>query len=144
MASRSRRQPAISPVAPKRSHDQRMDALRRANVIRSARAIVKVALRDPEVDGRQLLVDLVADPRSVGRLVALGPDAPDDVLDTMAVNALLKAARGIGRVKAAQMLKEAQTSPSKTLGGLSDRQRAELVILIRRRVKRHNPKGPQA
>ncbi len=37
-----------------------------------------------------------------------------------------------GRVKANRVLQQCRISPSKTIGGLTDRQRAELVELLRR------------
>ena len=38
-----------------------------------------------------------------------------------------------GRVKVNRILNQCRISPSKTIGGLSERQRAELVALLRRR-----------
>ena len=46
---------------------------------------------------------------------------------------LLLAVPKYGRVKVNKILAQCRISPSKTLGGLSERQRAELVALMRRR-----------
>jgi hypothetical protein len=70
-------------AAPERSLDQRMEALKRANDIRSKRA--------------QLKRDLKAN-----------------------------------KVKTNRILNQCRISPSKTIGGLSERQRAELVAQLRK------------
>jgi hypothetical protein len=46
---------------------------------------------------------------------------------------LLLAVPKYGRVKVNKILSQCRISPSKTLGGLSERQRGELVTLLRRR-----------
>ncbi len=46
---------------------------------------------------------------------------------------LLLAVPKYGRVKVNKILSQCRISPSKTLGGLSERQRGELVTLMRRR-----------
>jgi hypothetical protein len=46
---------------------------------------------------------------------------------------LLLAVPKYGRVKVNKILSQCRISPSKTLGGLSERQRRELVALMRRR-----------
>ena len=45
---------------------------------------------------------------------------------------MLMAVPKFGRVKAARMLNQCRISQSKTVGGLSDRQRAELIGLFNR------------
>ena len=45
---------------------------------------------------------------------------------------ILMAVPKFGRVKATRFLTQARISQSKTVGGLSDRQRAELIGLLRR------------
>ena len=45
---------------------------------------------------------------------------------------MLMAVPKLGRVKAARLLNSCRISQSKTVGGLSDRQRAELVSLFNR------------
>ena len=99
-------------TAPERSHDQRMDALQRANVIRTARA--------------QLKRDLKAGKVSIAELLA----APPEYLETAKVIDMLLAVPKYGRVKANKVLTTCRISPSKTIGGLSERQRTELVALL--------------
>ncbi len=101
-------------TAPERSHDQRMDALQRANVIRSARAQLKRDLKAGAVS----IADVLHEP-------------PDYVL-TAKVYDMLMAVPKLGRVKAMRLLNQCRISQSKTVGGLSDRQRAELLGLFDR------------
>jgi hypothetical protein len=100
--------------APKRSLDQRMEALQRANDIRVRRAKLK---KDLKV-GR-------------ARIEAILSDPPEYVL-TAKVFDMLMAVPKFGRVKAARFLNQCRISQSKTVGGLSDRQRAELIGLFNR------------
>jgi hypothetical protein len=102
-------------AAPERSREQRMEALRKANEVRSYRAVVKRELGA----GRQPLVPLLS--------------APPAELETMKVYELLLALPKVGRVKANRVLATCRISPSKTLGGLSERQRGEILGLLRRR-----------
>lgn len=101
------------PEAPERSLDQRMEALKRANGVRSARAQLKRDLKA----GRTSIHDLLASP-------------PDYVL-TAKVFDMLLAVPKYGRVKANRVLKQCKVSPAKTIGGLSERQRAELIARLR-------------
>lgn len=100
---------------PDRSLSQRMEALQRANDVRHDRAVLKRELKA----GRVRLADLLVD--------------PPEYLWTAKVFDLLLAAPKIGRVKANKILTGARISPSKTIGGLSDRQRRELAGMQRRR-----------
>ncbi len=102
-------------AAPERSLHQRMEALQRANDIRSRRAQLKRDLKA----GRQPIHELLLD--------------PPEYLLTAKVFDLLLAVPKYGRVKASKILSQCRISPSKTLGGLSERQRGELVTLMRRR-----------
>jgi hypothetical protein len=102
-------------AAPERSLVQRMDALQRANEIRSRRAQLKRDLKA----GRQPIAELLLD--------------PPDYLETAKVFDLLLAVPKYGRVKVNKILSTCRISPSKTIGGLSQRQRTELVDLMRRR-----------
>jgi hypothetical protein len=104
-----------SVAAPERSLMQRMEALQRANEIRTRRAQLKRDLKA----GRQLIQELLLE--------------PPDYLQTAKVLDLLLAVPKYGRVKANKILSQCRISPSKTLGGLSERQRGELVALMRRR-----------
>ncbi len=107
--------PAKLIAAPERSLVQRMDALQRANDIRSRRAQLKRDLKA----GRQPIHELLL--------------SPPEYLETAKVFDLLLAVPKYGRVKVNKILTHCRISPSKTIGGLSQRQRAELVDLMRRR-----------
>jgi hypothetical protein len=63
------------------------------------------------------------------QLVAVLLDPPAEV-ETMKVLDLMLAAPKIGRVKANKVLTRERVSPSKTVGGLSSRQRAQLVTAL--------------
>ena len=97
------------PATPERSLDQRMAALEIANEARALRA--------------QFKRDLKASRASIGELL-LDPPA---FLQTAKVFDMLLALPKVGRVKAAKIMNECRVSSTKTFGGLSDRQRAELA-----------------
>jgi len=101
-------------AVPERSHEQRVRALRSANEIRSS--------------GAQLQRDLKAGKAAVENLL-LHP--PDDVMSAKAFDMILAVPK-YGRVKANKILTQCRISPSKTIGGLSERQRGELVSQLRR------------
>src|SRR5215467_1128161 len=103
-----------SNTAPERSLNQRMDALARANQIRIKRA--------------QLKRDLKAGRRSIHSLLL----DPPEYVETAKVFDMLLAVPKYGRVKTNRILNQCRISPSKTIGGLSERQRTELVSLLRR------------
>jgi len=100
--------------APVRSLDQRMDALKRANDIRVRRAQLKKDLKDGRVQVDSILQD------------------PPDYVSTAKVIDILMAVPKFGRVKAARFLNTCRISQSKTVGGLSERQRTELIGLFHR------------
>jgi len=100
--------------APLRSLDQRMEALKRANDIRVRRAQLKKDLKDGRAQIEAVLLD------------------PPDWVETAKVFDMLMAVPKLGRVKAARLLNSCRISQSKTVGGLSERQRAELVSLFNR------------
>ena len=91
-----------------------MDALKRANEIRTR---ARPAQARPQGGTR-------ADPR-------LLLDPPEYLL-TAKVFDLLLAVPKYGRVKVNRILTHCRISPSKTIGGLSERQRNELVSYLRR------------
>jgi hypothetical protein len=97
-----------------RSLAQRQDALQRANVVRARRAVLKKDLKA----GRVQLVDLVRQ--------------PPEFIDTMKLFDLILATPKYGRVKVNKVLTQCRCSPSKTVGGLSERQRDEIARLLRR------------
>jgi hypothetical protein len=101
-------------AVPERTREQRMKALRRANEIRSARAQLKRDLKAGKVKIEQLL-----------------RDPPEYVLSAKAFD-MIVAVPKYGRVKANKILTQCRISPSKTIGGLSERQRGELVAFLRR------------
>jgi hypothetical protein len=98
--------------APERSLDQRMEALQRANEIRSLRAQLKRDLKSGSVS----LVDVIA--------------SPPEFVQTAKVFDMLLAVPKYGKVKATRFLTHCRISQGKTIGGLSDRQRAELIELL--------------
>jgi hypothetical protein len=100
--------------APERSLNQRMDALQRANEIRSQRAQLKRDLKGGRISIHTLIL------------------SPPKYLETAKVLDLLMAVPKYGRVKANKVLGTCRISPSKTIGGLSARQRDEHVAALRR------------
>jgi hypothetical protein len=100
--------------APERSLNQRMDALQRANQVRTQRAQLKRDLKGGRITIDSLLLN------------------PPSYLGTAKVLDMLLAVPKYGRVKANKVLGTCRISPSKTIGGLSERQRNELVSLLRR------------
>jgi len=106
--------PRMNSQAPERSLDQRMDALRRANEIRSRRAELKKELKS----GRASITEIIA--------------APPDYVLTAKVFDMLMAVPKYGKVKATRFLNHCRISQGKTIGGLSDRQRSELLELLQR------------
>ncbi len=92
-----------------------MRALEMANQIRTKRAQLKRDLKAGKVKIDALLLD------------------PPEWLDSAKVFDIILAVPKYGRVKVNRILNQCRISPSKTIGGLSERQRAELVALLRRR-----------
>ena len=114
MPSATNTAPKQHSAAPERSLIQRMDALQRANEIRSKRAQLKRDLKGSRVTIHQVLLE------------------PPEWVETAKVFDMLLAVPKYGRVKANKILQTCRISPSKTIGGLSDRQRAELVGMLRK------------
>ena len=106
--------PQTQVQAPARSLDQRMEALKRANDIRVKRAQLKKDLKAGRVLVEQIL------------------GSPPEYVETAKVFDMLLAVPKYGRVKVNKILQQCRISPSKTIGGLSERQRTELVSLLRR------------
>lgn len=105
---------------PPRSLVQRLEALDRANAVRIKRAALKRELKA----GRMSVVELI--------------ERPPEYIESMKVIDLLLAAPKLGRVKVNRILMHCRISPSKQLGsgqpfggGLSQRQRDELICLLR-------------
>lgn len=97
---------------PDRSLQQRREALARANRVRAYRARLKVEMKRGERSLRPLLL------------------SPPAELVSMRVFDLLVAVPKVGRVKAGRVLRQAGVSPSRTVGGLSARQRSELLLRL--------------
>jgi hypothetical protein len=91
-----------------------MRALEMANEIRTKRAQLKRDLKGGKVKIDVLLLD------------------PPEWLGSAKVFDIILAVPKYGRVKVNRILNGCRISPSKTIGGLSERQRAELVALLRR------------
>ena len=87
---------------------QRREALQRANAVRAQRAQLKRDLKE----GRCAVDVLLADPPAC--------------VQTAAVAALLLALPKYGPVKINKLLAECRIAPTKTVGGLTPRQREEL------------------
>lgn len=108
---------------PSRSHEQRLNALERANQIRTARAELKREIRH----GARTLESLL--------------DHPDTA--SMKVLAALLEVPKIGPTKARRIMKSAGCSPSKTFGGLTDRQREDLIRFTEH-YRPYTPSGEHA
>jgi hypothetical protein len=91
-----------------------MRALQRANDIRTRRAQLKRDLKAGKTNVDGLLLD------------------PPEWVESAKVFDMILAVPKYGRVKANKILGQCRISPSKTIGGLSQRQRAELVQMLRR------------
>lgn len=92
---------------PTRTLEQRLTALQHANEIRTHRSHLK---RDVK-EGRLTVIDLLDDP----------------LCDTMKIGDALIAQPKIGAVKRNRILTKLSISPSRSLNGLSERQRTKLV-----------------
>lgn len=91
-----------------------MDALKVANNVRTKRAHLKRDLKA----GRESIHDLLLE--------------PPEWIETMKVFDLILATPKYGRVKVNTILTRCRMSPSKTVGGMSQRQRTEVVSMLRR------------
>lgn len=105
-------QPMSPSPVPDRSLVQRMEALDRANEVRVKRAALK---RDLKAGRASIHVVLLA---------------PPEYLENAKVFDILLAVPKYGRTKVHGLLTGCRISLTKTIGGLSERQRAELVSLI--------------
>ena len=101
--------PSSGAVTPSRSSAQRLEALRRANEIRIGRARVKRTLASGGVRVSEILA------------------APPECVKTLKVQALLLALPKYGPARVARLLAQCQISSAKTVAGLSERQRGELI-----------------
>lgn len=113
--SQQEREQQFKQEAPERSLAQRMDALVKANRVRDRRAALKKDMKA----GRRSIQDILRN--------------PPDYVETMKLFDLILATPKYGRVKVSNVLKQCQISPSRTISGLSERQRIEIISLLRRR-----------
>lgn len=97
-----------------RTLEQRMSALAGANKIRTKRARLKRDIKAGKILPQALLVN------------------PPEWMRTMYLADLLMAVPKYGRIKVNRILLHYRISQSKTIGGLSERQRAEIVKHLRR------------
>src|SRR5919206_4289 len=100
--------PSKPATAPERSLIQRLDALRGPTDTRPRRAQLKRDLKGGRASIHELLMN------------------PPEYLETAKVFDMLLAVPKYGRVKVSKILQTCRISPSKTIGGLSERQRTEL------------------
>lgn len=107
------RSPRNAVPTPERSLRQRLDALARANDVRTRKAHLKRDLKAGRVSIRAVLAD------------------PPDYLVNAKLFDLLLATPKYGRVKVNKVLTQCRISPSKTVGGMTERQRDELLALLR-------------
>lgn len=99
------------PIAPARTHRQRLDALAEANRIRTYRKEIKEKIVACEIT----IFDLRHDP---------------DMQSAKVLEFLLVEPK-IGKVRANRIIQRAQMSASKTFGGITDRQWAALAAAFR-------------
>lgn len=107
---------AVTLSTPERTIAQRFEALQRANDTRSRRASLKRDIRA----GRVQFADLLA--------------SPPDYLRSAYVMDVLLCVPKVGRVKARAAFARAGISPHRTVGGITDRQRAQLLAELAGRV----------
>jgi S13-like H2TH domain len=103
-----------APTASGRSPEQRLRALAKANEVR----VVRARLKRWVAAGRIELARVV--------------DEPPSCVQTAKVRELLLVVPGIGPARADRVLARCRIAHAKTVAGLSDRQRAELVALLTR------------
>ena len=94
---------------PRRSLDQRREALAQANRVRLQRAVLKADLKQGSVSIEALIAD------------------PPECLASAKVAEVLMAVPGYGRTKVARLLERCHVSPKKSVGGLTEGQRDALI-----------------
>jgi hypothetical protein len=100
-------------MLPPRTLQQRMDALEKGNLIRCYRAELKRKIKAGLVTVDEVLAE------------------PGPLLESMKVYDLLLAAPYHGHVKVGKIMRATSISPSRTVGGLTERQRGELAGIVR-------------
>jgi len=99
---------------PDRSLVQRRAALGEANRIRSLRANLKRDLKARRKSIHDILLE------------------PPEWVESMKLFDAMMACPKYGRIKVNKVLQQCRISPTKTIGGLSQRQRTEVVSMLRR------------
>lgn len=99
---------------PDRSPSQRLEALKLANAVRTERATLKRDLKAGRVRIETVL------------------ENPPECVHSAKVADIMLAVPRYGRVKVTKILQRCRISPSKTVIGLSERQRGELIDALRR------------
>jgi hypothetical protein len=94
--------------------EQRMAALDYANEVRSYRARLKRDIKARRASIHDVLLE------------------PSELIETMSLFDLMMAMPKLGRTKVNKILQDCRISPAKTVGGLSVRQRTEIVSRLRR------------
>lgn len=102
-------------TTPTRTRAQRMAALTIANRIRSYRSRMKTAIRASERHDAAAMVSILV-------------QWPGDELASMRIRDLLLCMPRIGQMKVDRFMRGAQISQAKTIAGLSDRQRDQVVV----------------
>ncbi|GAA4406831.1 integration host factor, actinobacterial type [Tsukamurella soli] len=95
---------------PARTAEQRAAAQARAVAVRAARAQLKAGLKNGSTS-----------------LAAVLDRTDDPVVGKMKVTALLEALPRVGKTTAADLMFDLQIAPSRRVGGLGSRQRADLL-----------------
>lgn len=106
------------PCTPDRSLQQRRDAIARANAVRIARKELRQCLRG------------LPRPAAAAHTARLVREPVAGVTTTMKVYSLLMACPGMGEVATTKLLRRLHISPSKTIGGLTPRQRQQLGVAL--------------
>ncbi len=96
-----------------RSLEQRLDALERANEVRTKRAVLKKEMKR----GRITIDSIIRN--------------PPQYVETMKLIDLMLEMPKYGRVKVNKVMTSCRISPSKSIGGLTERQRDDLVVTLR-------------
>lgn len=109
---------ATVPTPPATTHTSRMEALRIANRVREHRATVKRILRTLPRDKGEAAVAFIL-------------QVPDPLEWTWRVRDLLMAIHGYGVKRVNRILITTQTTTSRTVAGLSPRQRTEIIQHLR-------------
>jgi hypothetical protein len=99
-----------APTAPDRTLQQRLDALARANRIRTGRAQIKRDIKAGRMTPQEAL------------------SLPE--VESMRTYDFLMSIPKYGRVKANRVLNATRISPSRTIGGLTGRQLVELITYL--------------